>query len=79
MLSGYIRVSKRDGAQGLDVQRDALAEAGVEASRIYEDLAAGRPDDRPGLTTCLQALQPDHTLVVGKLDRLGRDLKHGVG
>ena len=60
MLIGYIRVSKSDGSQVLDLQRDALAEAGVEASRIYEDLASGRQDDRPGLTTCLKALQPDN-------------------
>lgn len=79
MLIGYIRVSKRDGSQVLDLQRDALAEVGVEASRIYEDLASGRQDDRPGLTSCLKALQPGNTLVVWKLDRLGRDLKHLVG
>jgi DNA invertase Pin-like site-specific DNA recombinase len=79
MLIGYARVSKSDGSQVLDLQRDALVEAGVEASRIYEDLASGRKDDRPGLTTCLKALQPGNTLVVWKLDRLGRDLKHLVG
>ena len=79
MLIGYIRVSKSDGSQVLDLQRDARVEAGVEASRIYEDLASGRQDDRPGLTTCLKALQPGNTLVVWKLDRLGRDLKHLVG
>ena len=79
MLIGYIRVSKRDGSQGLDLQRDALAEAGVEASRIYEDLASGRQDARPGWTSCLKALQPGNTLVVWKLDRLGRDLKHLIG
>src|SRR5882724_592990 len=79
MLIGYIRVSKRDGSQVLDLQRDALAEAGVDASRIYEDLASGRQDERPGLTACLKALQPGNTLVVWKLDRLGRDLKHLVG
>jgi DNA invertase Pin-like site-specific DNA recombinase len=79
MLIGYIRVSKSDGSQVLDLQRDALTEAGVDASRIYEDLASGRHDDRPGLTTCLKALQPGNTLVVWKLDRLGRNLKHLVG
>jgi len=61
------------------LQHDALTEAGVDASRIYEDLASGRHDDRPGLTTCLKALQPGNTLVVWKLDRLGRNLKHLVG
>jgi len=79
MLIGYIRVSKRDGSQVLAWQRDALTAAGVDARRIYEDLASGRHDDRPGLTTCLKALQPGNTLVVWKLDRLGRNLKHLVG
>jgi DNA invertase Pin-like site-specific DNA recombinase len=79
MLIGYIRVSKGDGSQGLDLQRDALTAAGVDARRIYEDLASGCHDDRPGLTTCLKALQPGNTLVVWKLDRLGRNLKHLVG
>jgi DNA invertase Pin-like site-specific DNA recombinase len=46
---------------------------------VYEDLASGRKDDRPGLAACLKALQPGNTLVVWKLDRLGRDLKHLVG
>lgn len=75
---GYIRVSKSDGSQVLDLQRDALLNAGVESGRIYEDRASGRKDDRPGLAACLKALQPGNTLVVWKLDRLGRDLKHLV-
>lgn len=79
MLIGYIRVSKSDGSQSLDLQRDALLEAGVESHRIYEDLASGRKDARPGLDNCLKALQPGNTLVIWKLDRLGRDLKHLVG
>jgi DNA invertase Pin-like site-specific DNA recombinase len=79
MFVGYIRVSKSDGSQVLDLQRDALLEAGVDPERIYEDLASGRRDDRPGLASCLKALQPGNTLVVWKLDRLGRDLKHLVG
>ncbi|MEO0771265.1 MAG: recombinase family protein, partial [Cyanobacteria bacterium J06649_4] len=78
MLIGYIRVSKSDGSQSLDLQRDALLEAGVESHRIYEDLASGRKDARPGLDNCLKALQPGNTLVIWKLDRLGRDLKHLV-
>ena len=71
-------VSKADGSQLLDLQRDALIRAGVEADRIYEDRASGRKDHRPGLDSCLKALQPGNTLVVWKLDRLGRDLKHLV-
>jgi DNA invertase Pin-like site-specific DNA recombinase len=51
---------------------------GVESNRIYEDLASGRKDDRLGLNACLKALQPGNKLVVWKLDRLGRDLKHLV-
>lgn len=78
MLVGYVRVSKNDGRQTLTPQLDAMLEAGVESNRIYEDLASGRKDDRPGLNACLKALQPGNTLVVWKLDRLGRDLKHLV-
>jgi len=76
MLIGYMRVSKQDGSQCLDLQRDALFAAGVKAGRIFEDLDSGRKDNRPGLQACLKALQPGNTLVVWKLDRLGRDLKH---
>jgi len=78
MLIGYVRVSKSDGSQTLDPQRDALAAAGIDAERIYQDLASGRKDDRPGLNACLKALQPGNTLVIWKLDRLGRDLRHLV-
>ncbi len=73
-----MRVSKADGSQTLDPQRDALLAAGVPEDRLYEDLASGRHDARPGLTACLKALQPGNTLVVWKLNRLGRDLKHLV-
>lgn len=78
MLIGYARVSKADGSQLLDLQRDALIGAGVGADRIYEDQASGRKDHRPGLEACLKALQPGNTFIVWKLDRLGRDLKHLV-
>lgn len=78
MLIGYARVSKADGSQLLDLQRDALIGAGVGADRIYEDHASGRKDHRPSLEACLKALQPGNTFVVWKLDRLGRDLKHLV-
>jgi DNA invertase Pin-like site-specific DNA recombinase len=50
--------------------------AGIDPFRIYEDLASGRRDDRPGLAACLKAIQPGNTLVLWKLDRLGRDLRH---
>lgn len=77
-LIGYMRVSKADGSQTLDLQRDALVGAGVADVAIYEDMASGKRDDRPGLATCLKALRPDDTLVIWKLDRLGRSLPHLV-
>jgi DNA invertase Pin-like site-specific DNA recombinase len=76
MLIGYMRVSKNDGSQTLDLQWDALIIEGVLEERIYQDTASGRKEERPGLKACLKALQPGNTLVVWKLDRLGRDLKH---
>jgi len=75
LLIGYIRVSKSDGTQTLEPQRDALFAAGINPSRIYEDMASSRHDARPGLTACLKALQPGNTLTIWKLDRLGRDLR----
>lgn len=78
MLIGYARVSKSDGSQLIDLQKDALLKAGVDQEYLYQDLASGRKDDRPGLKACLKALQPGNTLVVWKLDRLGRDMKHLV-
>jgi DNA invertase Pin-like site-specific DNA recombinase len=53
MLVGYVRVSKNDGSQTLAPQRDAMIASGVDSNRIYEDLASGRKDDRPGLNACL--------------------------
>jgi DNA invertase Pin-like site-specific DNA recombinase len=53
MLVGYMRVSKSDGSQTTDPQRDALPEAGVEEAQLYEDLASGKKDDRSGLAACL--------------------------
>src|SRR3954468_12879034 len=78
MQIGYMRVSKADGSQVLDLQRDALLAAEVRPEHLYEDLASGRRDDRPGLAACLKALRDGDTLVVWKLDRLGRDLRHLV-
>lgn len=76
MLIGYMRVSKSDGSQATDLQCDALVAAGVEPAHIYEDQASGKREDRPGLVACLKALRDGDTLVVWKLDRLGRDLRH---
>lgn len=78
MLIGYMRVSKSDGSQLFDLQRDALIAAGVTKERIYQDRTSGKKESRPGLDACLKALQPGNTLLVWKLDRLGRDLKHLV-
>ena len=78
MLIGYARVSKADGSQSLDLQRDALCAAGIDPQSIYHDFASGVRDDRPGLENCLRALRKDDVLVVWKLDRLGRNLTHPV-
>lgn len=78
MIIGYARVSKADGSQTTDLQRDALLAEGVQEEHIYEDHASGKKDDRPGLNNCLKALRNGDTLIVWKLDRLGRDLHHLV-
>ena len=77
-LIGYARVSKADGSQSLDLQRDALRAAGVDAGHVYHDFASGVRDDRPGLDSCVRALRTGDVLVVWKLDRLGRNLAHLV-
>jgi DNA invertase Pin-like site-specific DNA recombinase len=73
-----MRVSKADGSQVADLQRDALIAAGVPERNLYSDTASGKLDDRPGLVSCLKALREGDTLLVWKLDRLGRDLRHLV-
>lgn len=78
MLVGYVRVSKADGSQTTDLQRDAMLAAGVDPERVYEDRASGAKDDRPQLAACLKGLREGDTLVVWKLDRLGRNLRHLV-
>ena len=55
MLIGYARISKADGSQSLDLQRDALREAGVSDDAIYQDQASGQREDRPGLAAFLKA------------------------
>jgi len=76
VLVGYMRVSKADGSQTVEVQRDALLTAGIVGDQLYEDRASGKTDDRPGLAPCLKSLRDGDTLVVWKLDRLGRNLHH---
>ena len=72
---GYARVSTDD--QNLDLQRDALALAGC--SSIYEEIISGKSTERPELRHCLKALRSGDTLVVWRLDRLGRSLPDLVG
>ncbi len=68
---GYARVSTDD--QHLDLQRDALTKAGCSVT--YEEKASGKTADRPELDQCLKALRAGDTLVVWRLDRLGRSLQ----
>ena len=72
MLVGYARVSTGD--QSLDLQEDALRKAGC--GKLFTDVASGAKDERAGLAEALAFLRPGDTLVVWKLDRLGRSLKH---
>jgi DNA invertase Pin-like site-specific DNA recombinase len=76
MLIGYARVSKADNSQVLDLQIDSLINAGIQKESIYTDKISGVKDERPGLRNCLKALRKGDTLIVWKLDRLGRNLKH---
>lgn len=78
MKIGYMRVSKADGTQSTDLQRDALLAAGVDPAKLYEDQASGKNDARPQLAACLKGMNSGDTLLVWKLDRLGRDLRHLV-
>ena len=78
MLIGYMRVSKADGSQTTDLQRDALVKAGIDEKNLYEDYASGKNDNRAGLESCLKSLREGDVLVVWKLDRLGRNLSHLV-
>lgn len=71
-----MRVSTLD--QSTDLQRDALLKSGVAERDIYSDKLSGRIAERPGLDACLKALRAGDTLVVWKLDRLGRSLRHLV-
>src|SRR3546814_11441476 len=76
MLVGYMRVSSTDDRQSVDLQRDALTAAGVDQRHLYSDKASGARDDRAGLKACLDYMNAGDTLVVWKLDRLGRSLPH---
>ncbi len=73
-LIGYARVSTR--GQDLALQLDALERAGCE--RVYKDVGSGTIRRRPELDACLDYLRAGDTLVVWRLDRLGRSLRHLV-
>jgi DNA invertase Pin-like site-specific DNA recombinase len=72
MLIGYARISTID--QTLALQQDALSAAGCQ--EIYTDTVSGSVTERPGLTNALSHLRSGDTLVVWRLDRLGRSLPH---
>jgi len=72
MLIGYARVSTQD--QHLELQKQALLTAGCE--RIYDDTLSGSRGERPGLAQALDVVRSGDTLVVWKLDRLGRSVKN---
>ncbi len=74
VLIGYVRVSTND--QNTALQRNALDSAGCEL--IFEDKISGKSPDRPGLKKVLRMLSEGDTLVVWKLDRLGRSMRHLV-
>ncbi len=76
MLIGYMRVSTDGERQSTDLQRDALISAGIDERNIFEDKASGSKDDRAGLAQALEYVKSGDTLVVWKLDRLGRSLQH---
>jgi len=74
MLVGYARVSTQD--QNLDLQIEALTKAGCK--KVFDDKISGSRGERPGLTKTLEILREGDTLVVWKLDRLGRSVKNLV-
>ena len=71
MQIGYARVSTDD--QNLDLQRDALQQAGCE--RVFEDTASGAKAERVGLVALMEVLRAGDTVVIWRMDRLGRSLK----
>lgn len=75
MLIGYARVSTTD--QSLDPQLDCLKEAGCE--KLFSDIASGAKTERIGLNQAIAFCRQDDTLVVWKLDRMGRSMSHLIG
>jgi DNA invertase Pin-like site-specific DNA recombinase len=74
MLIGYARVSTLD--QNLELQTEALAKAGCK--KVFEDKISGSWAEHPGLAQAQESLREGDTLVVWKLDRLGRSVKNLV-
>lgn len=72
MLIGYARVSTGD--QTLDLQQDALAAAGC--GQVFTDVTSGAKSSRPGIDAALDYVREGDTIVVWRLDRLGRSLQH---
>lgn len=75
-LVGYARVSTQD--QDLSLQIDALQKAGCPKTKIFVDKISGAKAERPGLDKCLAELGKGDTLIVWRLDRLGRSMHHLV-
>ena len=75
-IIGYARVSTNE--QNIQLQVDALKKAGCKQENIFIDHVSGVRTQRPGLDECLLMLQPNDTLVVWRLDRLGRSMSHLV-
>ena len=73
-LFGYARVSTDD--QDLSLQIDALQQHGIPKAAIFMDKVSGAKTERPGLTKCLESLTSGDILVVWRLDRLGRSMRH---
>ena len=74
MLVGYMRVSTEE--QTTSLQKDALLKYGIDERNIFADIVSGASKNRDGLNAALEFLKSGDTLVVWKLDRLGRSLAH---
>lgn len=78
MLIGYARTSTSQQQYSLDIQREVLCDAGCDSEHIYTDTISGTKWKRPGLDAAFAYMRPDDTLVVTRLDRLGRNLAETV-
>lgn len=78
MNIGYARVSTARQGESLDTQRNALLGVGCDAQHFFSDTVSGSKWQRPGLTNALAYMRPGDTLVVTRLDRLGRSVRETV-